>query len=325
MDSMKRVINIERDTPGTKSSFPAPGPSVYVNNQSLQRLQQRVALISILVPTGGTVVAVATIPFLGISGTAIGLLVMFYSLTMTGIIVGFHRYFSHQSFDTHRPIQVILAILGSMAVQGPLVNWVATHRRHHKYSDSPLDAHSPHWQEEKSLSGWQGWWHSHIGWMLTSKMTNTTLFAKDILRDPLMAQVNRWYFGWVLLGLMLPALLGGLLTMSLVGAWQGLLWGGLVRIFLVHHVCWAISSVSHNYGARPFETDDNSTNNLWLAIPSFGGTWHNNHHAFPASPITGLMWWQVDIGGYIIRVLAIFGLAWKLRVPSRKFIENKHS
>lgn len=325
MDSVKRAINIGGDTPDTKSSFPAPGPNVYVNNQSLQRLQQRVALASILVPTVGTMVAIVTIPFQGISGVAISLLVIFYSLTMIGIIVGFHRYFSHQSFDTHRPIQVILAILGSMAVQGPLVNWVATHRRHHKYSDSPLDAHSPHWQEENPLSGWQGWWHSHIGWMLTSKMTNTTLFAKDILRDPLMAQVNRWYFGWVLLGLILPALLGGLTTLSLLGAWHGFLWGGLVRIFLVHHVCWAISSVSHNYGARPFETGDNSTNNIWLAIPSFGGTWHNNHHAFPASPITGLMWWQVDIGGYVIRILALLGLAWKLRVPSKKFIENKYS
>jgi stearoyl-CoA desaturase (delta-9 desaturase) len=217
----------------------------------------------------------------------------------------------------------MFVIMGSMAMQGPLINWVATHRRHHKYSDVPLDAHSPHWNGETSLSGFRGFWYGHVGWMFANKITNSALFAKDLLRDPLIVKLNRGYFIWVGLGVLLPTILGGLLTHNWQGACQGFLWGGLARIFLVHHVCWAISSVSHNYGSRPFSTPDKSTNNLWLALPSFGGTWHNNHHAFPLSPITGLMWWQLDIGGLIVRLLGLLGLAWNLKTPSRSLIESR--
>lgn len=296
---------------------------IFLDNPRIHRLQKQVAFISVIVPTLGTLVALASLPFWGISTVAIGLLVVFYSITMAGIIVGFHRYFSHGAFQTTRLLQALFVIMGSMAMQGPLINWVATHRRHHKYSDAPLDAHSPHWHGETPLSGIKGFWYGHIGWMFANKITNSALFAKDLLRDSLIVKLNRDYFVWVGLGVLLPTIFGGLLTLSWKGVCQGFLWGGLVRIFLVHHVCWAISSVSHNYGARPFFTPDKSTNNVWLAIPSFGGTWHNNHHAFPLSPVTGLMWWQLDVGGIVVKLLSLLGLAWNLKTPSRSLIESR--
>lgn len=302
-----------------------PKVKIFLDNPRIFRLQYRVALVSVIVPTLGTIVALGSLPFWGISAVSAALLMVFYSLTMAGIIVGFHRYFSHRAFETTRPICALLLILGSMAMQGPLINWVATHRRHHKYSDVSLDAHSPHWRGEEPVSGIRGFWHGHIGWMFVSKITNSALFAKDLLQDPLVVRLNRRYFTWIGLGLLLPTVLGGVFTQSWQGGCQGLLWGGFVRIFLVHHACWAISSVSHNYGARPFATPDRSTNNFWLAIPTFGGTWHNNHHAFPRSPITGLMWWQVDIGGVIVQFLKLLGLAWNLKTPSPNLIESRQT
>ena len=207
-----------------------------------------------------------------------------------------------------------------MSAQGPVIQWASIHRRHHKYSDRPEDPHSPlaHINPEVSHF-WEvlhGLWWGQVGWMFNSDVTNTVLFAKDLLRDREISKVNRLYLTWVVLGLVIPTLLGGLLTQSWLGLLEGLLWGGLLRIFLVNHAFWTINSLSHWYGHRSFNTEDNSQNTPFLALVNFGEAWHNNHHAFPYSAILGLKWWQIDLGGYVILILQRLGLVWDVKVPT---------
>lgn len=316
----------------TQSPASMPGKSVSpkqasitINSDRLQRLQQRIALINISIPTLGTVIAIASLKYIGLEPVIVVLSLIFYTIVFLGMTIGLHRYLAHKGFETSRFMHGVWLILGSMAAQGPPINWVAVHRRHHQYSDRADDPHSPHIDQGKPLSWLYGLWHSHMGWMLTGKMTNSTTFAKDMLRDPLTVRINQLYSWWILLGLLLPMLLGGLLTSSWLGAIQGLLWAGLVRMFLVHHFTWSISSICHNYGSRPYNNHDYSFNNPWVALPNFGEAWHNNHHAFPNSPILGLEWWQVDIGGWVVKAMKILGIAWNLKVPSQSLITSRKS
>jgi len=276
----------------------------------------------LLVPFFGLVIAIALTGQYGIKPMAVALLVGMYTLTIFGITVGFHRHFTHCAFQTNTTIRVILAILGSMAAQGSLNYWVATHRRHHQYSEQPEDPHSPH-QPGKGWGGhlW-GLWYAHIGWMFQPEFTNPILFAKDLLRDPVICRVNQLYFWWIVLGLAIPTILGGVFTGTWMGAFQGFLWGGLVRIFLVHHATWSINSITHLYGRRTFDTREQSRNNIWLAIPTLGEGWHNNHHAFPSSAQFGLRWWQIDLGYWAIRVLEWLGLVWDIKIPTAGMISN---
>ncbi|WP_293093445.1 acyl-CoA desaturase [Moorena sp. SIOASIH] len=298
-------------------------PRITIDNEHLQKRQWNFAFATIVVPFVGSSVALGLCWQWGIGAVEVGLLVVMYILTITGVTVGFHRYFSHKAFETKPPIRIILAILGSMAAQGSVINWVATHRRHHQYSDQPGDPHSPHFHEEKSLSKLHGLWHSHLGWMMNSKLTNYGLFAKDILREPILLKINQQYLTWVILGLAIPAALGGVLTWTWLGVFKGFLWGGLLRLFLVHHAYWYIGSSCHTIGSRPFDTRDKSGNQIWAAIPTFGEAWHNNHHAFPNSARFGLQWWQIDFGSWIIRCLELVGLAWNLKVPTPEIVEAK--
>ena len=308
---------------GSRLDFSAHRPKITIENERLQSLQWRFALATVLIPLIGSIVAVGLLPLWGIGWIEIGLLVSLYSLSAIGITVGFHRYFAHCAFKTSLPVKIILLFLGSMAAQGPVIHWVSHHRRHHQYSDQPEDPHSPYINEGKSLSWWHGLWHSHTGWMLNSKISNSALFAKDLLRDPVIIKMNRLYLVWVALGLVIPTVVGGLLTWTWVGAVQGLLWGGFVRLFLAHHFIWTIGSIAHIYGNRPLKTDDYSTNNPWLVIQNFGESWHNNHHAFPNSAMFGLEWWQIDLGAWVIRTLEKFGLVWDVKTPTRGMINNK--
>ena len=300
---------------------------IIIENDYLQKLQQRFALATILIPSIGTVLAIGLFCLSGGSGVKIGLLVSMYFLTLVGITVGFHRHFAHQAFKSNIVIRIILAILGSMAAQGPVIHWVSNHRRHHQYSDQLGDTHSPHvyegQKEGQKFAQLRGLWYAHIGWMLNSKVTNSALFAKDLLQDRIITRVNQLYLTWVILGLAIPTIAGGILNSTWVGAWQGFLWGGLVRIFVAHHITWSINSITHLYGTRPFNTREQSTNNIWLAIPSCGEGWHNNHHAFPNSAKFGLQWWQVDIGYWVIRALEVLGLAWDIKAPTARLIEAK--
>jgi stearoyl-CoA desaturase (delta-9 desaturase) len=296
---------------------------VVVDNDQLQATQRRLALAIILVPFLGTVAAVALSFSRPVSAVDLALFAVLYVLTTLGITVGFHRHFAHRSFQARPALSAALGILGSMAAQGTLVYWVATHRRHHQFAEQGLDPHSPYVHDGKPIGRWRGFWHSHLGWMLESRMTNTAKFARDLIRDPLLSRVNDLYAVWVILGLALPAAVGGALSGSWAGALSGFLWGGMVRLFLAHHMMWTSGSTAHMFGTRPFVTADQSTNNALLAIPTLGEGWHNNHHAFPASSRFALRWWQIDMGGWAIRAFEELGWAWGSHAPSEELIERR--
>jgi stearoyl-CoA desaturase (Delta-9 desaturase) len=235
-----------------------------------------------------------------------------YLLCGLGITVGYHRLFTHRSFKTTRAVRALLAVLGSMAIEGPLIEWASTHRKHHRFSDRPGDPHSPHVDH---AAGWggalRGLAHAHLGWMFRGKdQANPRRYAKDLLADRDVRFISRTFPLWAAAGLALPFGMGVALTDSLVGGFTGLLWGGIVRIFLVHHATFSINSLCHCFGRRPFATGDESRNLAWLAPLSLGEAWHNNHHAFPTSARHGLGRWQLDPSALLITALERCRLAW---------------
>jgi stearoyl-CoA desaturase (Delta-9 desaturase) len=264
---------------------------------------------------------VVILPFLGFLSVVIllwgrgfhwvdgGLLLGMYILTALGITVGYHRLFTHRAFETNRVIQFVLAVLGSMAVEGPLLKWVAIHRSHHQHSDTHEDPHSPHEHGDGLIGLLRGVWHAHMGWFFEPDPPNLPHFVKDLNQSSLLRTASQLFPLWATIGLLIPAALGGLLTGTWMGVLSGLLWGGLARIFLVHHVTWSINSICHLWGSRPFQTGDQSRNNFVFGALGLGEGWHNNHHAFPTSARFGLRWWQVDLGYWFIRALALLGLA----------------
>ena len=240
------------------------------------------------------------------------ILAVAYVCIGAGVTVGFHRLLTHRSFKTHRPLRAAFAALGSAAAEGPVIDWVATHRKHHQFSDLEGDPHSPH----VGHSG--GWWgavrgllHAHIGWVFTDmEVADERRYAPDLLADPWIRFVDRTFVLWVVLGLAFPFGLGVALTGSVVGGLTALLWGGAARIFLLHHATFSINSLCHFFGRRDYDTADESRNLAWLAIPTWGEAWHNNHHAFPTSYRHGLRRWQIDPSAALIRTLELLGLAW---------------
>ena len=200
-----------------------------------------------------------------------------------GVTVGYHRYFTHQAFETGSPVRLVLAILGSMSAQGPLVAWVSTHRRHHQLSDREGDPHSPNLNEPGIRGRLKGIWHAHFGWMSSHALPNPMRYARDILRDRLLMRISRMYYCWVALGVLLPGIVLGLVRGNVYGFLSGCLWGGFLRIFVTSQFVWSINSLCHSIGSRPFRTREQSTNNALLALPTCGEAWHNNHHAFPKS------------------------------------------
>jgi stearoyl-CoA desaturase (Delta-9 desaturase) len=248
-----------------------------------------------------------------------------YLLTGLGITVGYHRLFTHRSFKTSRPVRATFAVLGAMAVEGSVIEWVATHRKHHRFSDCPGDPHSPH---VELAPGWRGALrglaHSHVGWMFRGKdIANPHRYAKDLLADRDLRIISRAFPLWAVAGLLLPFGLGVALTGSLVGGLTGLLWGGVVRVLLVHHATFSINSLCHFFGRRPFATRDESRNLAWLAAVTMGESWHNNHHAFPTSARHGLTWWQLDPGAWVISALEHTRLAWDVVRISHQHQEAK--
>ncbi|MBX2866032.1 MAG: acyl-CoA desaturase [Leptolyngbyaceae cyanobacterium MAG.088] len=314
---------MERSFSATQARRDEEKVAVSVSSEYLQTIYQRLSLITVLLPLLGTIVAIALLPFAPIGISEVALFIVFYILSMVGVEVGYHRYFSHRSFQANKSVQALLAILGSMAAQGGVIFWVAHHRRHHQYTDQERDPHSPHLHGDNFWGQLRGFWHAHLGWVLEGEISNSALFAKDLLRDPLISSINRLQQIWVLLGLLLPAMINGLILGTWIGFLQGLLWGGLVRIFVGQQVINATNSICHMFGSRPFQSGDQSTNNVWLAIPSIGQSWHNNHHAFPSSAVTGLEWWQIDIGTWFIRGFEQLNLVTNVKRPSAKMITNK--
>ena len=296
---------------------------ITLKSDRLKRQQKIHGISTILVPFFGSVAAVVLAQKYGIHAVDIWLLVSLYFLTAMGITIGFHRHFAHRAFSANRWLQVVFAILGSMAAEGPLNYWVATHRRHHSYSDLPGDPHSPFVKEEEKLGFLRGLWHSHMGWTFNHELTNTFVFAKDMVRQPLMNRMSKLYNVWILLGMAIPAAIGGFVYGTWLGAVMGFLWGGCLRTFLQHHLgFWTVGSLAHLLGDRPFDTGDYSRNNLWVAFFT-GGEWHNNHHAFPHAAIHGFRWWQIDIGGWLIRLFEKLGWVWDIKMPSPEVIATK--
>jgi stearoyl-CoA desaturase (delta-9 desaturase) len=235
-----------------------------------------------------------------------------YTLTGLGVTVGYHRLFTHRSFETGPVMRALLAVLGSAAVEGPVIEWVSNHRKHHQFSDRSGDPHSPHVDHG---NGWRGalagLYHAHVGWIFSDEpMAQEARYAKDLLEDPVVRFVDRTFLLWVILGLAFPFGLGIALTGTVAGGLGGLLWGGAVRIFLLHHATFSINSLCHFFGVRRFTTGDESRNVFLLALPTLGEAWHNNHHAFPTSARHGLRWWQLDPSAWAIAGLERVGLAW---------------
>jgi stearoyl-CoA desaturase (delta-9 desaturase) len=257
----------------------------------------------------------------GIAGLDLGLLLGFYVFTGLGITVGFHRLFTHRSFEVPPAIRAILAIAGSMAIEGKAIEWSATHRRHHAYADAYGDPHSPHLVERSGFRGVvRGLWHAHMGWLFQGSGTVISRWAPDLERDRVLVAVDRWVPTLIVASFLLPPLLAFAVTGSWGAALTGFLWGSLVRIFLLHHMTWSINSICHFFGKRPFETREQSVNNWPLCLISFGESWHNNHHAFPTSARHGLLRGQLDPAWRFIRTLEQLHLATRVRLPDAETI-----
>jgi stearoyl-CoA desaturase (Delta-9 desaturase) len=235
-----------------------------------------------------------------------------YTFTGLGVTVGFHRLFTHRSFKTSPLLRGVFGALGSAAVEGPLIEWVSNHRKHHQFSDRPGDPHSPHVDHGVGLRGaLKGLFHAHMGWIFNGDaLADEQRYGKDLLADPVTRFVDRMFVVWVLAGLAFPFALGYAITGTLAGGLTALLWGGAVRLFLLHHATFSINSLCHYFGRRRFATDDQSRNVLWLALPTLGEAWHNNHHAFPTSARHGLRWWQLDPSAWLITAMERTGLVW---------------
>jgi stearoyl-CoA desaturase (Delta-9 desaturase) len=274
----------------------------------MSRLERNANLVAVFLPFAAFIAAIV---LFNVSVLNLAILAGMYLLTAMGVTVGYHRLFTHRAFDAPRPVRYAFAVLGSMAVQGPLIDWVADHRKHHAFTDTEGDPHSPHHDHGEGFKGaLEGLWYAHMGWLFVTQGTSEKRrFARDLLEDRGMRKISRTFPWLVLLGLLIPFALGYVIGGTLTAGLTALLWGGLVRIFLVHHVTWSVNSVCHFFGRRRFATDDFSTNVFWLALPSLGESWHHNHHAFPRSAEHGLRWWEVDPSALIISGLEKVGLA----------------
>lgn len=291
-----------------------------IENTSVERIA---TFVAVTVPFLGLIAAIYGLWGWGVTWVELVSLVVMYLATGMGITVGYHRLFTHRAFEAVRPVKYLLAVLGSMAVQGPVLRWVAIHRRHHHHSDQPNDPHSPNMYGGGVRGVLAGFWHAQVGWMFKGNYAGLDRYIRDLSRDKLTCAVSRLFGLWILLGLLIPAGIGGLLTGTWTGVLLGFLWGGLVRIFLVQHVTFSVNSICHLWGTRTFDNNDHSRNNLLVGVLALGEGWHNNHHAFPASARHGLRWWQFDASYYMIRVMAWLRLVWSVRLPQPEAIIAK--
>ncbi|MDQ7803206.1 fatty acid desaturase [Amycolatopsis sp. A133] len=277
----------------------------------------------LLVPFAALLVAVPLVWGWGMTWIDLILAAAFYVFATLGVTVGFHRYFTHGAFKASRPLRVVLAIAGSMAVQGSVIFWVASHRRHHAFADREGDPHSP-WLFGTSPSALlRGFWHAHMGWMFGREVTNADRFAPDLVADPDVRWVNRYFWLWITLSLALPAILGGLLTWSWWGVVTAFFWAGLVRIAFLHHVTWSVNSVCHLIGERPFASRDRAANFWPLALLSMGESWHNSHHADPTCARHGVLRGQVDVSARVIWAFERLGWATDVRWPRAERLAAK--
>ncbi len=280
----------------------------------MTRTEKIANLGAVVVPFVATLAAIVLLWNELVSATDLAILAVMYVVTALGVTVGFHRLLTHRSFQTSKPVEYVFATLGSMAVQGPVIAWVADHRKHHAHTDVEGDPHSPHVGHGDGIAGvLRGLWHAHAGWLMVEQgRADWRRYGRELYEDRGMRFLSRHFVALVIASLAIPAAAGLLITGTPAGAATGLLWGGLVRIFLVHHVTWSVNSICHFVGSRRFETDDQSTNVFWLALPSLGESWHHNHHAFPRSAVHGLRRREIDPSGLVITAMEKLGLARKV-------------
>ena len=272
------------------------------------------------VPFLGLIAATVLLWGHGVGWLDLGLMLALYTFSILGVTVGYHRMFTHRALQSGPVMRFILAVAGSTSAQGPVLEWCAVHRRHHQHSDRAGDPHSPHLHGTGIGGVLRGMWHAHLGWLFAPEPPNLARSVPDLVADPVLLFVDKYFWLWMLLGWIVPGVFAGLVCHSWSAALGGFLWGGLVRTFLLHHVTWSINSVCHVWGARPFSVPDKSRNNAIFGILAFGEGWHNNHHAFPTSARHGLRWWQIDFTWWTIVVLRSLGLVHNVRVPAARAI-----
>ena len=308
---------------GTSGAVVPPIFIIICMFERMTRLERNVNIAAVVVPFAGTILAAVLVWGNFLNPLDLVLFGVMYLISAIGVTVGFHRLLTHRAFSTYRPIRYLLAVMGSFSLQGPVIDWVADHRKHHAFTDEEGDPHSPH---VGVGAGWRGMlaglWHAHVGWLFeTHGQASSSRFARDLVEDPGMRRIHR-SFPWIAVASIgLPFVLGLVLSgFSIVAALSAFVWAGLVRIFFVHHITWSINSICHFFGGRRFDVEDKSTNVFWLALPSLGEAWHHNHHAFPQSAFHGLRWYELDPSGWMILAMARLGLAWDVvRVTPERF------
>jgi stearoyl-CoA desaturase (delta-9 desaturase) len=316
------------DLTGLPVEVGAPVGEGLVKEHKVQARVQVVNLLGVIIPFLALIGAIALLWGVAFNWLYLGLLLGMYMVTGLAITIGYHRYFTHKSFSTSRFGSFMLGFFGIMAAEGSILEWVACHRRHHQHSDTNEDPHSPHVHADDDfphtvMGSLKGFVHAHMGWMIRLIPVDQKKYCPDLLKDQQVVTLCKWSVPIVALGLLIPAAIAGVATMSWTGAALGFLWGGLVRVFMVHHITWSINSVCHIWGTRPFESHDESRNNALFGVIGFGEGWHNNHHAFPASARHGLRWWEFDMSYILIKMASWVGLVWDVRVPDAQRVASK--
>jgi stearoyl-CoA desaturase (delta-9 desaturase) len=289
------------------------------------RISQIVTLVAVIVPPLGILVAMGLLWGVAFHWVDLVLFTVFYVVCAFGTTIGFHRYFTHRGFETRKPVEATLAILGCMTMQGPLTQWVTDHRKHHAFSDQPGDPHSPHaGHPEGVLGAMRGFVHAHVGWLFSNLgMEQGREYGRDLYDNKLVRAIDRMYLLWVILTLGLPFLLGYLIGGSVQAGVEGLVWGGLIRIFAYQHATFSVNSICHMFGSQDYRSRDEARNNRLVAALVFGEGWHNNHHAFPASARHGLDKGQFDVSWWLIRGAERLGLVWDVKVPDEAQRERR--
>ena len=301
----------------TEQTITHPPIPIATARPRASRVNQAVTLIAVVVPPLGILSAMGLLWGVAFHWVDVLLLASFYVLCAFGTTIGFHRYFTHRGFETRKPLEGLLAILGCMTMQGPLTQWVTDHRKHHAYSDQPGDPHSPHvGHEDGAWGAVRGFVHAHVGWLFENLgLEQGREYAKDLYENRLVHAIDRLYLVWVAVTLGLPFLIGYVVGGTLATGLEALVWGGLIRIFLYQHATFSVNSICHMFGRQDYRSRDEARNNWLVAVLVFGEGWHNNHHAFPASARHGLRRWQVDVSWWVIRGLEKLRLVWNVKVP----------
>jgi stearoyl-CoA desaturase (Delta-9 desaturase) len=298
-------------------------PTTVINSPYIHAVQLRHFFMLDVMPLLAVLALPLYLKYLDSGWFEICLCIAFWLVTGIGITVGYHRLFTHRSFQCARPLQAALAVSAAMAGQGGVISWAAIHRYHHENSDKNGDLHSPNLHGPGLRNRLRGLLHSHFVWMSRHSYPNVARYVPDLLRDSMLSTINRHYYSWILVGLSIPAALGGLFHWTWAGALAGFVWGGVIRIFIVEHIIWAVNSLGHSVGTRPYETRENSRNLPLLAIVTLGECWHNNHHRFTTSPNFGLHWYKLDPGYWFIKLMQLCGLAWDLKTPALEQIAQR--